>query len=86
MGKIACLKDVLSDVSKILKIIKDELQRDKTEIRGRTPHRDSGWRDGDVDIESSYPNDDVVIMISSRGYVKRVALDEYRARVAAARE
>ena len=34
--------------------------------------------DGDVDVESLIPNDEVVVVISSRGYVKRVPVQEYR--------
>ncbi len=77
MKTIKYLTDVLADVGKILGIIKDELKdiRDKYGDERRTEIVDG---DGDVDVESLIPNDDVVVMISSRGYVKRVALDEYR--------
>ena len=77
MKTIAYLTDVLADVGKILNIIKDELHeiKEKYGDARRTEIMDG---DGDVDIESLIPNDDVVIMISTRGYVKRVALDEYR--------
>jgi len=77
LKKIMWLKDVLADVGKILQIIKDEL----LEIRNtygderRTDILDS---DEDIDIEELIPNDDTVVVISNRGYVKRVGLDEYK--------
>jgi DNA gyrase subunit A len=75
---IAWLKDVLADVGKILAIIKEELKdiRDKYGDKRRTEIADGDAGDGD--IEALIPNDEVVIVISSRGYVKRVGLDEYR--------
>jgi DNA gyrase subunit A len=78
VAKIAWLKDVLSDVNKILAIIKDELKEIKQKYgdERRTEIVDGG--DGEVEIESLIPNDEVVVVISSRGYVKRVGLDEYR--------
>jgi DNA gyrase subunit A len=77
MKTIARLVGVLADVSKILGIIKEELRgiKDRYGDERRTEIIEG---DGDVDVESLIPNDDVVVMISSRGYVKRVQLDEYR--------
>jgi DNA gyrase subunit A len=77
MKTIAHLIDVLSDINKILAIIKNELKevRDKYGDERRTEIIED---DGDVDIEDLIPNDDVVVVISGRGYVKRVGLDEYR--------
>ncbi|MBN1169694.1 DNA gyrase subunit A [Candidatus Micrarchaeota archaeon] len=77
MKKIIWLKDVLSDISKILDIIKQELNevREKYTDRRRTEITDD---EEDMDIEDLIPNDDVVIAITERGYVKRVGLEEYR--------
>ncbi len=76
--KIAWLKDVLSDVNKVLAIIKDELSevKDKYGDDRRTEITDA---EDDLDIEDLIPNDEVVIAITNRGYVKRVGLEEYRA-------
>ncbi|MBU1166122.1 DNA gyrase subunit A [Candidatus Micrarchaeota archaeon] len=77
LKKITWLKDILADVGKILQIIKDEL----LEIRNtygderRTDILDS---EDDIDIEELIPNDETVVVISNRGYVKRVGLDEYK--------
>jgi DNA gyrase subunit A len=77
MKTIAHLTEVLGDINKILQIIKDELKEIK-ERYGDARRTEIIDGDGDVDVESLIPNDDVVVMISNRGYVKRVALDEYR--------
>lgn len=77
MKTIKHLMDVLSDISKILAIIKAEL----AEIReryGDERRTEIVEDEGDVEIEDLIPNDEVVVVISSRGYVKRVSLDEYR--------
>jgi len=78
MKRVSWLKDVLADVGKILAIIKEELKevREKYGDERRTEIVDGD--DGDLDVESLIPNDEVVVVISGRGYVKRVGLDEYR--------
>lgn len=77
MKTISWLNDVLGDISKILKIIKDELAEVK-EKYGDPRRTEIVDDEGDVDIEDLIPNEDVVVVISNRGYVKRVGLDEYR--------
>jgi len=74
---IAWLKDVLADINKILKIIKDELLEVKAKYGDgrRTAILEA---EGEVTDESLIPNEQVVISISARGYVKRVGLDEYK--------
>lgn len=74
---ITWLKDVLGDINKILKIIKDELleiQKKYGDAR-RTEVVDA---QGEITDESLIPNDTVVVTITNRGYIKRVGLDEYR--------
>ena len=78
MKKIAWLKDVLADISKILQIIKEELNEVK-QAYGDERRTEIGDGEEDIEIEDLIPNDDVVIAITNRGYVKRVGLDEYRA-------
>ena len=76
--KIAWLNEVLADVAKMLAIIKEEL----AEIRekyGDDRRTEIVADEEEQDIEALIPNDEVVVVISSRGYVKRVGLDEYRA-------
>ncbi len=76
--RIAWLKDVLSDVNKIFGIIKDELSEVK-EKYGDDRRTEIIDAEDDMDIEDLIPNDDVVVVITNRGYVKRVGLEEYRA-------
>ncbi|MFA5076860.1 MAG: DNA gyrase subunit A [Candidatus Micrarchaeia archaeon] len=74
---IAWLESVLADELKILEIIKSELleirkkyaDARKTEIEDAADERT---------VEDLIPNEDVVVFISHRGYVKRVQLQEYR--------
>jgi len=78
--KILWLKDILADVNKILEIIKNELKEIKEKYGDKRRTEISELEgDGEIEIESLIPNDDVVIVISNRGYVKRVGVDEYRA-------
>ncbi len=75
--QITWLKDVLSDVLKILAIIKEEL----TEIKARYGDgRRTAISEGgeDITIEELIPNDEVVVVITQRGYIKRIRTDEYR--------
>ncbi|NYZ73508.1 DNA gyrase subunit A [Candidatus Micrarchaeota archaeon] len=78
MKKITWLKEVLADISKILTIIKNELKEIKERYgdKRRTEIEDAEGEE--IDVESLIPNDEVVVVISGRGYVKRVGLDEYR--------
>lgn len=76
--KIAWLKDVLADIGKILAIIKDELKEIK-EKYGDSRRTMITEDEEDLDIEALIPNEDVVVVITNRGYIKRVGLDEYRA-------
>ncbi len=77
METITKLTAILADINKILAIIKGEL----AEVRAKynDPRRTEIVDDeGGVEVEDLIPNDEVVVVISSRGYVKRVSLDEYR--------
>lgn len=71
------LNEVLADPKKILEIIKRELVevREKYTDERRTQIIED---DGDTTIEDLIPNKEVVVLISARGYVKRVPLEEYR--------
>jgi DNA gyrase subunit A len=76
--KIAWLKEVLADISKVLAIIKEELIEIKDKY-GDERRTDIIEGEDDIDLESMIPNDDVVVVVTNRGYIKRVDLDEYRA-------
>jgi DNA gyrase subunit A len=70
------LKSILKDEKKILGIIKSELLAIKDEFGDdrRTTIEASAV---DLDIEDLIPVEDVVVMISQTGYIKRLPLDTY---------
>jgi DNA gyrase subunit A len=75
--RIRELQDILADIQKIMAIIKAEL----AEIRqsyGDDRKTEIVIDNGELDIEDLIPNEEMVIMISSDGYIKRVPLDTYK--------
>lgn len=76
--KITWLKEVLGDERKILEIIKNELKEIKEKFgdERRTRIIDGGAEEETP--EALVPNDEVVVSITQRGYVKRVSLNEYK--------
>ena len=77
--EIARLELILTDDSVCRALIKDELLeiRDKySDPRRTTIDYTAG---GDFDAEDFYADDDMIITISHRGYIKRTQLSEFRA-------
>lgn len=75
--KIEWLKMVLSDVNQIMKIIKDEL----TEVNERFPSQRRTkieQSSEEMDDEDLIATEDVIVMMTYSGYIKRIPLDEYR--------
>jgi DNA gyrase subunit A len=75
---IAELEAILADDAMLRAVIKDEL----TEIREEfaTPRRTSlEHDDGDLEIEDLIDDEEVVVVMTSRGYIKTVPLDAFRA-------
>lgn len=77
MKKISELKDVLADINKILKIIKDELLEIKNKYGDARRTKIVGQED-ERTIEALIPNEEIAILITNRGYVKRLSIDEYK--------
>ena len=77
LKKIDWLKSVLADEWKIMEIIKEELtevkQKFGDERRTNITHDMS-----EIDIEDMIADDDVVVTITHRNYIKRIKLDTYR--------
>jgi DNA gyrase subunit A len=75
---IAELKAVLSDRKRVLAIIETELQEIKEKYGDprKTEIVDSG--PADFNVEDLIAEEDMVITISHKGYIKRLALDAYR--------
>ncbi|MDD4237724.1 MAG: DNA gyrase subunit A [Desulfotomaculaceae bacterium] len=77
MEKIAYLRAILADETKVLGIIKDEL----SVIRKKfvDPRRTVISSDElNFDAEDLIPEEDAVITITNQGYIKRIPLDTYR--------
>ena len=75
---MAELSEILADSSKIMSIIKEELEslKEKYGDERRTLISDF---DGDLNTEDLIPRSQVVVMRTQEGYIKRVDLDEYQA-------
>ena len=75
---IAELEAILADDAKLRAVIKEEI----TEIRDEfaTPRRTTiEHDDGDLEIEDLIDDEDVVVVMTARGYIKNVAADSFKA-------
>ena len=78
--EIARLRGILGDERRVFAIIRDELLDIRAKYAERDPRRTAIVPDeGEIDHEATIPDEDMVISLTNTGYVKRVALDEYRA-------
>ncbi|MDP8922316.1 MAG: DNA gyrase subunit A [Chloroflexota bacterium] len=78
MENIAYLEDLLANPRKILMLVRDdliELRKKYGDARRTEVALDIG---GDLSDEDLIPNDEVLVTISGRGYVKRLRSDTYR--------
>lgn len=77
-AEIAGYLELLSDRKKMLELVKKELREVKEQFA--TP-RKSTIEDSEfeVDIEDLIPKEDMVVVATMNGYIKRVALSAYRA-------
>lgn len=75
---IAELKSILADNAKILKIIRDDLEQIKTNYGN--PRKTVISTDlGGIEIEDLIKEEDVVVSLTHKGYIKRITMDEYKA-------
>ena len=74
---IADLKDILSKKERRMKIIKIELQEVREKF-GDDRRSIIEFSSADVSIEDMIPDEQVVITISHKGYIKRTKLAEYK--------
>jgi DNA gyrase subunit A len=75
--RIKELQGILADVAKIMAIIKAEI----AEVRaayGDDRKTEIVIDTGELDIEDLIPNEEMVVMISSDNYIKRLPLDTYK--------
>ncbi len=69
---------ILANRDKLMQLVKDELNAVKDEFS--TPRRSSiEESEFEVDIEDLIPKEDMVVVATMNGYIKRVALSAYRA-------
>ncbi|MCP4435106.1 MAG: DNA gyrase subunit A [Actinomycetia bacterium] len=74
---IAELEAILSDDAKLRSTITEELQAVREEFA--TPRKSSlEHDDGDLDVEDLIDDEDVVVLMTDRGYLKRVSADAFR--------
>ena len=77
MVTIADLRDILANHSRVLDIIREEL----TEVKNRFgDERRTEISDAEIDMqdEDLIPQEDVVITMTTNGYIKRIPIDTYR--------
>ena len=77
MATIADLKDILSDESRRMQIIKDDLLEMKSKY-GDNRRTNIEFDAGEINIEDLIANEEMVVTISSMGYIKRTPLTEYK--------
>ncbi|MTI61875.1 MAG: DNA gyrase subunit A [Firmicutes bacterium] len=77
LKKIAYLKSILADESKLLGIIKEELLdiKEKYQDERRTEIRNKAV---DLDVEDLIAEEQMVITLTHQGYIKRMHVDTYR--------
>jgi DNA gyrase subunit A len=75
---IAELEDILANASRVLSIIKDELRELKKKYAGERRTRVADDSSRELTDEDLIADEDVVITISGRGYIKRQPVATYR--------
>jgi len=78
---IAELEDILANPARVLAIIKDELRELATKYAGARLTRVEGDSDRELTDEDLIADEDVVITVSTRGYIKRQPLATYRRQI-----
>lgn len=78
LKKIADFKDILANHSRVLQIIRDDLKEmaEKYGDDRRTEIMDSYV---DMDDEDLIPKEDVIVLLTNSGYIKRMPVDTYHA-------
>lgn len=76
--KIEDLLDILAKQERVVAIVVSELEAVK-EAYGHPRRTVIEEFEGDIDMEELIPREDMVVTVSHGGYVKRVALETYRA-------
>lgn len=80
VAKIADLEDILANESRIFSIIKDE-QLELLDKFGDERRTDIGAPVGSMNIEDLIPNKRVAILLSQKGFAKRMQIDAFRSQL-----
>ena len=78
-ARIAELRAILADERRVFAVIKDELLDIRAQYADERRTEIVAAGDGDIDFEALIADEDMLISVTNTGYVKRVALDTYRA-------
>ncbi len=77
IAKIAELKLILNDDKMIMNIIKEELLEIEKQY-GDARRTEIIASDDEIDIEDLIPNEEVVVMTTTSGYIKRISIESFR--------
>lgn len=77
-AKIADYTDILEKPERVRAIIKEELTNVK-EAYGGDRKSELSYDESEIDIEDLIEREDVVISMTNQGYIKRIAVKEYKA-------
>ncbi len=75
--QIAEYREILDSEARQRQIVKEELLELK-EKYGDPRRTDITFEEGDISVEDMIPNEEVVITITHRGYIKRTPIEEFR--------
>ncbi len=77
-AQIADFKDILDKPARVLKIVRDDLEKVKQEF-GDERRTEISMDLGGIDLEDLIAEEDVIISMTHLGYIKRMGTDEYKA-------
>lgn len=75
--KIADLKDILEKPERVLQILRDNFEQIK-QTYGDARKSEISLDAGGIDIADLIPKEDVVVSLTSQGYIKRMSASEYK--------
>ncbi len=76
-AQIADFKDILEKPARVLKIVRDDLEKVKQDF-GDERKTEISMDLGGIDIEDLIAEEDVIISMTHMGYIKRMGTDEYK--------
>lgn len=76
--QIAEFKAILADEKKVLEIVKEELRDIREKYSDKRKTEIVATNDYDIEDEDLIPVQDIIITVTSRGYVKRIPVDTYK--------